>query len=80
MSQITSIEVPDPIDIIVGAQIKNRRKYRAISQPKLAAMIGVSWQQLNKYESGENRVSASRLWKISKALGVKISYFFEGVE
>jgi transcriptional regulator with XRE-family HTH domain len=60
---------PDPIDEHVGRQIERRRKARAASQSSLAQAVGVSLQQIQKYELGVNRVSASRLYHIAVALG-----------
>ncbi len=70
---------PDPIDIHVGKRIKLRRTLLHISQEQLAGDIGVTFQQVQKYESGHNRVSASRLFDISRVLHRPISYFFEDI-
>jgi transcriptional regulator with XRE-family HTH domain len=70
---------PDPIDIHVGKRIKLRRTLVHISQEQLAGDIGVTFQQVQKYESGHNRVSASRLFDISRVLNCPISYFFEDI-
>ncbi len=70
---------PDPIDIHVGKRIKLRRTLLHISQEQLAGDIGVTFQQVQKYESGHNRVSASRLFDISRVLDCPISYFFEDI-
>lgn len=72
-------EGPDPIDRHVGARIRGRRVGLRISQTKLGQAIGVTFQQIQKYESGTNRVGASNLFKISKALNVDVSFFFDGV-
>lgn len=72
-------EGPDPIDRHVGTRIRGRRVGLRISQTKLGQSIGVTFQQIQKYESGTNRVGASNLFKIAKALGVEVSFFFEGV-
>lgn len=71
-------EGPDPIDRHVGTRIRGRRVGLRISQTKLGHSIGVTFQQIQKYESGTNRVGASNLFKIAKALGVDVSFFFEG--
>lgn len=68
------------IDEIIGARIKGRRIALKISQTKLAESVGVRFQQVQKYESGANRVSASRLLMVAETLGVPISYFFQGIE
>jgi transcriptional regulator with XRE-family HTH domain len=70
---------PDPIDVHVGKRIKLRRTLLRISQEQLAGDIGVTFQQVQKYESGHNRVSASRLFDISRVLNCPISYFFEDI-
>jgi len=70
---------PDPIDIHVGQRVKLRRTLLRISQEQLAGDIGVTFQQVQKYESGHNRVSASRLYDISRVLDCPISYFFEDI-
>lgn len=70
---------PDPIDIHVGKRIKLRRTLLHISQEQLAGDVGVTFQQVQKYESGHNRVSASRLYDISRVLNCPISYFFEDI-
>ena len=67
------------IDMSVGKRIELRRKLLKMTQKDLAQKIGVTFQQLQKYEQGFNRVSASRLWLISQALGTDINFFFEGV-
>jgi transcriptional regulator with XRE-family HTH domain len=63
----------------VGARIRERRIMLGLAQPQLAEVIGVSYQQLHKYESGKNRVSAGRLFEIARALGVAAAYFYEGI-
>lgn len=68
------------VDIFVGARIRAQRAALGMSQTELGNMIGVRFQQVQKYEAGINRVSASRLWTIADALGVDISYFFEGID
>ena len=76
----TSTEVskqPDPVDVHVGKRIKLRRTMLKVSQDQLANEIGVTFQQIQKYESGHNRVSASRLFDVSIFLTCHISYFFE---
>jgi transcriptional regulator with XRE-family HTH domain len=79
MRKPVSEEGPDPIDRHVGTRIRGRRVGLRISQTKLGHSIGVTFQQIQKYESGTNRVGASNLFKIAKALGVDVSFFFEGV-
>ncbi len=76
---ITMDSSPHPIDITVGARIVSQRLVKRMTQTDLANSIGVSFQQVQKYERGSNRVSASRLWRISEALDVPMTYFFDGV-
>jgi len=71
---------PDPIDVHVGRRLRLRRDLLKISQEHLANSVGVTFQQIQKYEQGKNRVSASRLYDIAKVLEVEISYFFDGLE
>lgn len=72
--------VPHPVDLHVGRRIRDRRVIIGLSQEKLARAIGVTFQQVQKYERGVNRLGASRLFETATALGVPISYFFEGLE
>ena len=72
--------VPDPIDIHVGARVRTRRLLIGMNQETLARALGLTFQQVQKYEGGANRVSASRLSQISEILGVPISYFFSDIE
>ena len=67
------------VDAHVGQRVRGRRKEMGLSQEKLAKSLGVSFQQVQKYEIGINRVSAGRLWDISHSLDVDIGYFFEGI-
>ena len=71
---------PDPIDIHVGQRVRTRRNLLSMSQERLADALGITFQQVQKYENGVNRVSSSRLFNISKILGVGIDYFFEGFD
>ena len=68
-----------PVDLHVGKVIRQRRWLAGMTQQKLAQEIGVKFQQVQKYETGANRVSSSRLWEIAGALGVTVSEFFEGL-
>ena len=68
---------PNPIDIHVGMRVHVRRTMRGMSQSKLAEALNVTFQQVQKYEKGVNRISASRLYQISQTLDVPISYFFD---
>jgi len=69
-----------PVDVHVGKRIRHRRWLVGITQQQLAQHVGIKFQQIQKYETGANRVSASRLWDISETLEVPISFFFEGLE
>ena len=71
--------VPDPIDIHVGSRIRTRRIYLDMRQEELGRKLGLTFQQVQKYESGANRVSASRLSEIADVLGVSVEYFFGGL-
>jgi transcriptional regulator with XRE-family HTH domain len=68
-----------PTDIAVGRRVRQRRVLLGMSQEKLAEALGLTFQQVQKYENGANRVSASRLLDISNVLGVPVSFFFEEV-
>jgi transcriptional regulator with XRE-family HTH domain len=68
---------PNPIDVHVGSRIRLRRTLLGISQMALAEAIGLTFQQVQKYEKGANRVSSSRLVDMANALDVSVSYFFE---
>ncbi|WP_337996379.1 helix-turn-helix transcriptional regulator [Oleispirillum naphthae] len=70
---------PDPIDVHVGQRIRLRRNLVGMTQEQLAASVGVTFQQIQKYERGFNRVSASRLYDIGHVLSVPISFFFQDV-
>jgi transcriptional regulator with XRE-family HTH domain len=71
-------KTPDPIDVEVGGKIKARRRLVGMSQDTLAARLGVTFQQIQKYEKGSNRVSSSRLAMIAETFGVPPAYFFPG--
>ncbi|WP_085044023.1 helix-turn-helix domain-containing protein [Ensifer aridi] len=68
---------PEPVDIHVGRRIRMRRVWLQVTQMALAEAIGVTFQQVQKYEKGTNRVGASRLQQIADALDAPVSYFFE---
>ncbi|MFC3071632.1 helix-turn-helix domain-containing protein [Shinella pollutisoli] len=68
---------PNPIDIHVGSRIRLRRTMLGMSQEKLGESLGITFQQIQKYEKGTNRVGASRLQNISSILNVPVSFFFE---
>ena len=69
-----------PVDLHVGKRIRQRRWLVGMTQQQLAEQVGIKFQQIQKYETGANRVSASRLWDISEAMDVPVNFFFEGIE
>ncbi|MES1198470.1 MAG: helix-turn-helix transcriptional regulator [Pseudomonadota bacterium] len=69
----------DDVDLYVGKRLRRRRRLLGLTQQRLAASIGIRFQQIQKYECGANRVSASRLHEIARALGVPTTYFFDGL-
>jgi transcriptional regulator with XRE-family HTH domain len=71
---------PDPVDIHVGARLRHMRSLAGISQEQLGKFSGITFQQVQKYEHGTNRLSASRLHQFSKILNVKVSDFFDGYD
>jgi transcriptional regulator with XRE-family HTH domain len=71
---------PEPVDIHVAMRVRERRIELGLTQPKVAAELGVAFQQLYKYEKAVTRISAARLYGLSKALGVPVTFFFEGIE
>ena len=72
-------ENPDPIDIHVGARLRLRRNLMGLSQEQLGATCGLTFQQIQKYERGINRMGASRLYQFAVVLRVPVSYFFEEI-
>lgn len=73
-------KAPNEVDRHVGTRVRMRRTMLGMSQEKLGEAIGITFQQVQKYEKGTNRVSASRLQQISTTLGVTIDYFYAGVD
>src|SRR3954462_9487127 len=71
---------PNPIDIRVGARLRLRRNMLGLSQEKLGEAIGLTFQQVQKYERGANRIGASRLHELSQALDVPVSFFFDDTD
>jgi transcriptional regulator with XRE-family HTH domain len=72
--------VPNPIDKHVGARVRMRRVLVGLSQEKLGDAMGITFQQIQKYEKGTNRIGASRLQEASRILGVPVNFFFEGAQ
>ncbi len=70
---------PRPVDVHVGGRVKARRTLIGMSQTELGKRVGLTFQQIQKYENGMNRIAASRLWQFSLVLGRPISWFFEGI-
>ena len=75
---MSAIKTPNPVDMHVGSRVRMRRMMLGISQEKLANALGLSFQQVQKYEKGSNRIGASRLEHISRFLQVPVAFFFEG--
>lgn len=73
-------KAPNPIDKHVGSRVRMRRMMVGMSQEKLGEHLGITFQQIQKYEKGTNRIGASRLQNISEVLSVPVSFFFEGLE
>lgn len=69
-----------PVDVHVGKRIRHRRWVSGTTQQQLADQVGIKFQQIQKYETGMNRVSASRLWDIAHTLNVDVAFFFEGLD
>lgn len=68
-----------PVDVHVGQRVRQRRWMVGMTQQQLGNKVGIKFQQIQKYETGTNRISSSRLWDIAAALDVQISFFFEGL-
>jgi transcriptional regulator with XRE-family HTH domain len=71
--------VKNPVDLHIGQRVRHRRWLLGMTQQQLAQSVGIRFQQIQKYESGANRVSASRLWDLAQALDIPVSFFFEGL-
>jgi transcriptional regulator with XRE-family HTH domain len=69
-----------PVDEYVGKRVRQRRWMVGYSQQQLGEAVGIKFQQIQKYETGMNRISASRLWDIAETLGVPVTFFFEGYD
>ena len=69
-----------PVDEHVGKRLRQRRWLLVMTQQQLAEHVGIKFQQIQKYETGANRVSASRLWDIASTLDVSINFFFDGLQ
>ncbi|MCC7273359.1 MAG: helix-turn-helix transcriptional regulator [Alphaproteobacteria bacterium] len=78
--RVAIIDGPSPVDVHVGRQVRLYRTVAGLSQTQLAEAIGLTFQQVQKYERGGNRISASKLVQIARVLGTPVTAFFEGLE
>jgi len=76
----TNMSTPDPIDVHVGSRVRMRRTLLGMSQEKLGNALGLTFQQIQKYERGANRIGSSRLYKLSHILDVPVGYFFDDMQ
>ena len=79
MNDRPAAEQAHPVDLYVGARLRIRRKMMGLSQTQVADALGITFQQIQKYERGANRISASKLYEIAKTLQVPVSFFFDGL-
>ena len=79
-SRMASLGKPNPIDVHVGARVRLRRTFLGFSQERLGDAIGLTFQQVQKYERGANRIGASRLFDLSRVLDVPIAYFYDDMD
>ena len=79
MDKTDSARQPNRVDVHVGDQVRSRRKQLGLSQERLADALGLTFQQIQKYERGTNRISASKLWDTASFLDVPIDWFFTGL-
>ena len=73
-------DLAHPVDLYVGSRLRIRRKVMGLSQTQVAVALGITFQQIQKYERGSNRISASKLFDAARLLQAPVSYFFEGLE
>src|SRR4051812_949875 len=76
----TRIETPNPIDVLVGTRLRLRRNMLGLSQQRLGEAVGLTFQQVQKYERGANRIGASRLHELSQVLNIPVSFFFDDTD
>ena len=76
---VDTTKSPNPVDLHVGGRVRMRRKMLGVSQERLAEALGLTFQQVQKYERGANRISASKLYEIARFLSAPVAYFFEGL-
>ncbi|MDP8916463.1 MAG: helix-turn-helix domain-containing protein, partial [Pseudomonadota bacterium] len=79
LNKPASARQPTEVDVHVGEQVRQRRRQLGLSQERLADALGLTFQQVQKYERGANRISASKLWDTASFLGVPIDWFFQGL-
>lgn len=79
MTSDSARPAPDPIDLYVGQRVRERRRALGLSQTELGKLLSVSFQQVQKYEKGTNRIAASTLYKIAQQFGVGVWWFYEGL-
>ena len=79
MDESSDDRSPNPIDVHVGERVRRRRRALGVSQEQLADKLGLTFQQVQKYERGANRISCSKLYQIASALQAHIAYFFDGL-
>lgn len=72
-----SARQPNPVDVHVGSRVRSRRVFLRMSQERLGELLGLTFQQVQKYEKGDNRISASRLFDLARVLGVPVQYFYD---
>lgn len=75
-----AVEAPNPIDVHIGARLRLRRRILSLSQEQLGEAIGLTFQQIQKYERGTTRIGASRLFELSRVLDVPVSFFFDDTD
>ncbi len=73
-------QIPNPVDVHVGKRLRQRRTLLGMSQEKLGELLGLTFQQVQKYERGTNRIGSSRLYRLARILEVPVAYFFEGID
>ena len=71
---------PNPIDLHVGSRVRMRRSLLGMSQERLASELGITFQQVQKYERGSNRIGASRLWDLAQVVGVNVDFFYQDID
>ncbi len=72
-------KIPNPVDVHVGQRLRQARKHAGLSQTALGRALGITFQQIQKYENGSNRLGSSRLWHAANCLDIGVGYFFEGL-